>query len=219
MMQNSASNPGKPGIKITVTLVIALIVVIVSGFVYVMTKPRTMSDGALRAHGLFLFERARDIGDFALVDDSNQPFGPAQFKGKWSLLFFGFTYCPDVCPTTLALLSQFYSKLPADVVADTQIVLVSVDPGRDTPAKLREYVHYFNPQFRGVTGEFMALQQFATSVNSPFTKTPGGGDNYQVEHSANVVLINPDGYYIGFFKSPLALDNLVKTYQSARIAH
>jgi len=80
-------------------------------------------------------------------------------------------------------------------------------------------VHYFNPKFRGVTGEFMALQKFATAVNSPFTKVPGGGDNYQVEHSGNVVLMNPDGYYIGFFKSPLTLENLSKTYESVRRAH
>jgi protein SCO1/2 len=219
MTTDSANTAGKPGIKITVALVVALIALIVSGFVYVMTKPRTMSDGALRVHGLFLFERVRDIGEFALVDDSNQAFGPAQLKGKWSLLFFGFTYCPDVCPTTLALLSQFYNKLPPDIAADTQVVLVSVDPGRDTPEKLRDYVRYFNPQFRGVTGEFMALQQFATSVNSPFTKTPGGGDNYQVEHSGNVVLMNPDGYYMGFFKAPLDLENLTMTYESVRRAH
>lgn len=219
MTAESTSKKPNRGIKTTVILAVAFIAVIVSGFVYVMTKPRVMSEGAMRASGLFLFERVRDVGEFSLVADDGKPFGPTDLKGKWSLLFFGFTYCPDVCPTTLALLSQFYSKIPPEYADDTQIILVSVDPGRDTPEKLHDYVHYFNPEFRGVTGEFMALQKFATAVNSPFTKVPGGGDNYQVEHSGNVVLMNPDGYYIGFFKSPLTLENLSKTYESVRRAH
>src|SRR5690606_4128830 len=199
--------------------VIAFVIVIVGGFVYMMTKPRVLSDAALRAQGLFLFERPRDIGEFALVDDAGQPFTPADMRDKWTLLYFGFTFCPDVCPTTLELLSRCYSQLPPEVAADTQVALVSVVPARDTPEKLHDYVHFFNPAFRGVTGEFMALQKFATSLNVPFTKVPGGGENYQVEHSGNVVLLNPNGHYIGFFKSPQTLDNLTKTYLSVHQSH
>jgi protein SCO1/2 len=218
-MNSSQAKQRKPGIFKTVAVLGLFITVIVGGFVYVMVKPRVMSEGALRAQGLFLFERVRDIGEFKLVDDTGKPFTPADIKGKWTLLYFGFTFCPDVCPTTLALLSQFYKELPPEFAADTQIALVSVDPARDTPEKLHDYVHYFNPTFRGVTGEFLDLQKFATSLNVPFAKVPGGGDNYLVEHSGNVVLLNPDGHYIGFFKAPQTLDNLLKTYQSARIAH
>lgn len=210
----------KRGVQATVIFIVLFIVVIVGGFVYVMVKPRVMSAGAMRVHGLFLFDRVRDIGDFALVGDDGKPFTPADLKGKWTLLYFGFTYCPDVCPTTLALLSQFYNQLPPEFSTDTQITLVSVDPARDTPAKLHDYVHYFNPTFRGVTGEFLDLQKFATSLNVPFMKVPGGGpDNYQVEHSSNVVLINPDGHYMGFFKAPQTLENLNKTYISVRNSH
>lgn len=208
------------GIRLTVALIVLFAVAIVGGFAYVVTKPRVLSDGALRAHGLFLFERARDIGAFRLVDDAGQPFTPANLQGRWTLLFFGFTFCPDVCPTTLALLSQFYNQLPPEFAADTQIALVSVDPARDTPEKMRDYVHYFNPAFRGVTGEFLDLQKFATSLNVPFMKVPGSDpDNYQVEHSGNVVLLNPAGHYIGFFKAPQTLDNLTKTYVSVRHAY
>lgn len=213
------STKPKRGILTTVILMVIFIVVIVGGFVYVMAKPRIMSEGALRAHDLYLFERVRDIGDFALVDDTNAAFTPAQLKGKWTLLYFGFTYCPDLCPTTLALLSQFYNKLPPEFAVDTQIALVSVDPARDTPAKLHDYVQYFNPKFRGVTGEFLDLQKFATSLNVPFVKVPGGGDNYQVEHSGNIVLLNPDGHYMGFFKAPQTLENLTLTYESVRRSH
>lgn len=204
------------GIRITVALVLIFVVIVVGGFVYTLVKPRALSDSALRANGAFMFESVRDIGEFALVDDNNKPFTPAELKGKWSLLFFGYTYCPDICPTTLAQLSQLHGQLDKKYADDTQIILVSVDPARDDAAKLHEYVHYFNPQFRGVTGEFLALQKFATSLSIPFSKVPGGGDNYQIEHSGNVAIINPQGHYIGFFKAPFELSRLLKNYNSIR---
>lgn len=202
------------GIKLTVILLLIFITFIVGGFVYTMVKPRELSPAALRANNAFIFDRMRDIGEFSLIDDNKQPFTSAQLKGKWSLLFFGYTYCPDICPTTMVVLNQFYGKLKPTLAADTQIVFISVDPARDDPAKLHEYVRYFNPSFRGVTGEFMALQQFATSLSIPFAKVPGGGDNYQIEHSGSIAIVNPQGHYIGFLKAPHELDKLLQNYQS-----
>jgi protein SCO1/2 len=119
----------------------------------------------------------------------------------------------------MASLSQFYSKLEPEYAKSTQIVMASVDPARDTPEKLRQYVRYFNPQFRGVTGEFLALQQFATSLNIPFRKVPNGGDNYQIDHSGSIAVINPNGHYVGFFKAPHGVEKLVQNYQSIRVTH
>lgn len=204
------------GIRLTVAFVLVFIVIVVGGFVYAIVKPHPLSDTALRANNAFMFDAARDIGDFALTDDNNETFTPADLHGKWSLLFFGFTYCPDICPTTMAQLNQFYKELDKKYVGDTQIIMVSVDPGRDDAAKLHEYVRFFNPQFRGVTGEFMALQKFATSLNVPFAKVPGGGENYQVEHSGNVAIINPQGHYVGFLKAPHELAKLMTNYRSIR---
>lgn len=206
------------GIWLTVVLVLLAVAVIVSGFVYTMVKPKLMSEAALRANGVFLFERARDFGNFALVDDEGKPFTPTALQGKWSLLFFGFTYCPDVCPTTLVDLAKFHRQLPPEQAAETQVIMVSVDPARDSVDKLHEYVRYFDPQFRGVTGEFMDLQKFATSLSIPFAKVPGGGDNYQVEHSANIVVINPHGHYVGFVRGPLDIDKLLQSYASLQAA-
>jgi protein SCO1 len=206
------------GIRRTLVLLLVFIAIIVSGFVYSTIKPRPMSDAQLRANDAYLFERPREIGTFALQDDNGQPFTPAQLQGKWSLLFFGFTFCPDICPTTLAQLNQFYGKLEPEYARDTQIILVSVDPARDSAEKLHEYVRYFNPEFRGVTGEFLVLHQLATSLNIPFAKVPGGGDNYQVEHSGNIALVNPKGHYVGFFKAPHDLNKLLQNYKSIRIS-
>lgn len=204
----------KRGIRLTLVLLISFVVVLLAGFVYMMVKPKLLSDAALLANGTFLYEKPRNIGEFALTDEQGQPFTPEDLQGKWSLLFFGFTFCPDVCPTTMAQLNDFYGKLKPELAAQTQVVMVSVDPARDTVPKLKEYVHYFNPAFRGVTGEFVALHTFATSLNIPFTKAPGGGENYLVEHSGNIAIINPAGHYVGFFKAPHQLDKLLQSYQT-----
>ena len=95
--------------------------------------------------------------------------------------------------------------------------MVSVDPARDTVSVLAEYVPYFNPDFIGVTGDFLDVHRFATALNTPFRKVAGQGENYQVDHSANVVLINPRGDYHGFFKAPLDLAKMKTTYRSARV--
>src|SRR5690606_29893812 len=192
----------KRGIKITLIFVLAFIAVIVGSFVYTTIRPRLLTVDELRANNAVMFSQPRDIGEFALTDDNGVAFNPASLRGQWSLLFFGYTYCPDICPTTMVLLNQFYGKLEPQLKKDTQIIMVSVDPARDDVAKLNEYVRYFNPKFRGVTGEFMALQKFATSLSIPFAKVPGGGDHYLIDHSGSIALINPNGHYVGFFKSP-----------------
>jgi protein SCO1/2 len=217
-MSATQSSPGSAGIRRTVALLLVLIVIIVVSFVYSMVKPRALSDDALRANNTFVFERPRDIGNFSLLDDTGKPFVPTELQGRWSLLFFGFTFCPDVCPTTMALLNQFHGKLKPEYAKDTQVIMVSVDPARDTIAKLHDYVAYFNPQFRGVTGEFMAVQQFATSLNAPFSKVPGGGDNYQIAHSGSVAIVDSNGHYVGFFKEPLELDKMLASYESIRLS-
>ena len=94
--------------------------------------------------------------------------------------------------------------------------MVSVDPARDDVAVLSQYVPYFNPDFTGVTGDFLDIHRFATALNTPFRKVPGQGENYQVDHSANLVLINPRGDYHGFFRAPLDLAKLKVTYRSVR---
>jgi protein SCO1/2 len=117
----------------------------------------------------------------------------------------------------MAFLDEFVAQLEGTEAADTQVVLVSVDPARDTVEQLAVYVPYFNPEFVGVTGEFLDLHRFATALNTPFRKVPGQDENYVVDHSANVVLINPRGDYHGFFKAPLDQAKMKVTFRSARL--
>lgn len=203
-------------IKLTVAALLVLITLMVAGFVHRVSLPRVLTTSEMMLNGLYLLDTPRDIGEFALVDHHGQPFGPARLKGRWTLVFFGFTYCPDICPTTMAFLNDFMASLEGTEVQDTQVVMVSVDPARDTVEKLASYVPFFNPAFTGVTGEFLDIHRFATALNTPFRKVIGEGDNYQVDHGSNVILINPRGHYHGFFKAPLDLAKMKLTYRSAR---
>jgi len=205
------------GIKLTVAVIVLFMLVIVGGFVYRIQQPRVMTPAEMKVNGLYLLETPRNFGDLNLVDHLGEPFTRDRFVGQWSLVFFGFTYCPDICPTTMAFLDRLVGELEGTEVEDTQVVMVSVDPARDSVEQLAAYVPYFNQGFVGVTGEFLDIHRFATALNTPFRKVPGQADDYLVDHSANVVLINPRGDYHGFFKAPLDLAKMKLTYRSARV--
>ena len=174
----------------------------VAMFIHKITSPRVMSDAELKLNGAYVFDTPRIIEPLRLVDQNGESFTLENLQNRWSLIFFGYTYCPDICPTTLADLKKFWALLQDSPLRDdTQIILVTVDPGRDTPERLQGYVSYFDPGFIGVTGEFMALQAFARNLNAAFSKVPGGGaDTYLVDHTPNIALINRYGHYHGFFK-------------------
>jgi len=159
------------------------------------------------------FEKPRIIKPFDLINHANTPFTLESIKGQWTLMFFGFANCPDICPTALAQLSQVYKVLDDDIRKNTQVVLVTVDPARDTPEVLAPYVTHFNPDFIGVTGEFLPVKRLADNLNVAFNRVVMG-DDYTVDHSGNIVLINPYGHYAGFFKPPFELARLKLTYQS-----
>jgi protein SCO1/2 len=205
------------GIRLTVLGLLIFIAIIIAGFVNKISQPRVMTAAELRLNGAYVFDTPRALPDFELVDHHGAPFTRERLEGGWTLVFFGFTFCPDICPTTMALLAQLAEQLEGlPEEADTRVVMVSVDPARDTVEQLAQYVPYFNPDFLGVTGEFLDIHRFATALNTPFRKVPGQGEDYQVDHSANLVLINPRGDYHGFFKAPLDLARLKVTYRSIR---
>lgn len=204
------------GIHRTVIIILAVALILVGSFFYASTRALMMSKEELKSQGAYLYENPRSLPNFSLLNDRGETLTPASFPGKWHLVFFGFTYCPDVCPTTLAQLKAFYQELEPEVQADTQVWLASVDPARDTPEQLHSYLDFFHPAFRGITGDFLEVHRFATSLNIPFAKVPGGGSNYQVEHSANIALINNKGHSVGFFKAPLEISKLKRAYLSIR---
>lgn len=134
------------------------------------------------------------LGAFALTGDDGKAVTEADLRGHWTLLFFGFTHCPDVCPGTLAVLKQVKQRLAADsaFAARGQVLFVSVDPARDTPELLGRYVKYFDPAFRGATGDEDALSRFTRQLGVIYAKVPGkGDDDYSMDHTASIFLIDP----------------------------
>jgi protein SCO1/2 len=141
----------------------------------------------------------RPVPDVMLIDQSGQPFHTQALKGHPTLLFFGFTHCPDVCPTTLARLAEVVkiAKVPG-----LKVMLVSVDPERDTPEQLARYVHAFSPDFGALTGTPEAIQQFAKEFSVAFAKVDMGGGEYTIDHSAVVTVLNRQGQRVALFTPP-----------------
>lgn len=147
---------------------------------------------------------------FSLVDQRGETRTRAVFTGAWHLLFFGFTNCPDICPTTLATLSTVTKTLRDQGATDIPgIVLVSVDPERDTPARLAEYIAYFGTDNAALTGNEMAVRELTEPLGIYFNKVPLGDDDYTVDHSSVVLLVNPAGEFAALFSGPLEVSELV----------
>jgi protein SCO1/2 len=147
----------------------------------------------------------RPLPEFRFTDQSGRPFGPDDFKGHWSLVFTGFTHCPDVCPTTLALMAELRRRVPRD---DIRYVFVSVDPERDTPGVIASYLAHFDPALVGATGARPEMERFTAGLGLAQVRNPGVGDEYTVDHSTAFVLVNPDGKLAGYFQAPHRADAL-----------
>jgi protein SCO1/2 len=157
----------------------------------------------LEIHG-YVLATPRDLPADDLVDEHGEPFRLHDFVGHWSFLYFGYTYCPDVCPLTLVELTKVKLQLAADGFAEpSAYYFVSVDPRRDTPARLREYVAYFDQELRGLTGSAAALAALARATDTVFdVPDDAAGDDYLVSHSSNIVLLDPNGRVHAVFAPP-----------------
>ncbi|MCP2064709.1 SCO family protein [Pseudomonas laurylsulfatiphila] len=195
----------------TVFILVALVALILGLTVNKVLSGKNQGDPtALIDAGIILLPQSRNLPDVTMTNQDGQPVAVNELKGKWSLLFFGYTFCPDVCPTTLAQLRQIKSELPPEAVDKLQIVLVSVDPHRDTPQQLKQYLSYFDPQFVGLAPKSIdELQKVANAVSIPFIPADTNKPNYTVDHSGNLAVIGPDGTQRGFIRAPLNNAKLV----------
>jgi protein SCO1/2 len=147
-------------------------------------------------------------GKFSLIDDNGKPFTEADLKGKWHLVFFGYTHCPDVCPTALNDLSLALDKLGAKK-SKVGIVFVSVDPDRDTPAVLKSYVKSFDGPIVGLTGTPAAVAQIAQDYKVYYAKHPRADGGYDMDHSALIYVMDPEGRFTATFTPDDSEDTIV----------
>ena len=156
-----------------------------------------------------LLQPPRPVPEFQMLDGSGQAFTRQQLLGHWSVLFFGYTSCPDVCPTTLSLLAQV-NKTLSDL-PDTQrpqFVFISIDPKRDTPAQMKNYVNFFDPAIIGLTGSQAQTDQLTSSLGVPVVIQDLGNGNYSVDHAATLFLLDPQARMTAIFSPPHTLQTL-----------
>lgn len=161
------------------------------------------------------FSEPKSIIDFELISDNGAAYEPSDLKGHWSFLYFGYTFCPDVCPLTLAQLSQVASKLDEQSTATAmRYLLISVDPARDTPDRLAAYTKSFGPKFQGVSGEKEQLDKLTKDLGVYYKIHPpeSGQDFYLVDHSSTLYLINPDGKLQAIFTPPFTPAGLTEDF-------
>jgi protein SCO1/2 len=161
---------------------------------------------ALMNHGARVELRAgtalaepRPLADFALVDHRGRGLSLRDFEDRWTLVFTGFTHCPDLCPTTLTLLAQVRSQLPQQSL---QVVFLSVDPERDGPARIADYLAHFGPGLVGATGTRAQVEAFTAQLGLAQVRNPGPDGAYTVDHSAALVLVDPEARVAGYFRPP-----------------
>ncbi|MGC6481347.1 MAG: SCO family protein [Porticoccaceae bacterium] len=201
-------------IRLTIAILIGFIMLVVYGFSWRMSQPVIMSNEELRINGAIVLDKPRIFSDFELEDHRGEVFNIARMQDIWTIVFFGFTHCPDICPTTLAMLNDTYSKLKDSEKERLQVVMISLDPERDTVEKLAEYVPYFNPAFTGVTGNKHLIRRLTAELNVAYNQVPLSDDDYTVDHSTQLILINPKGHYHGFFKAPHTEITMRSTWRS-----
>ena len=185
---------------------IVLIVLLVAAFAGAATAWLAMPERELRPalEQATWLDSARPLPDLALMDGRGRDFRQDQLRGHWTLMFFGFTNCPDVCPTTLAALAAVRRQL-ADLPTGEMpaVVFVSVYPGRDTPEALGRYVAHFDPQFAGVTGTPAAIETLTRALGvAVFIGAAKDDGSYAVDHTAAIFLIDPDAALRAVFSGP-----------------
>ena len=145
----------------------------------------------------------RLMAESPLMKHDGTEFNNAAMQGKWTLMFFGFTYCPDICPTTMQSLVNSIKKIEQAGIENAQVKFVSVDPERDTPERLKEYLSHFDGDFIGVTGQLDDIEEFTRSIGVVFAHNPPDETGYYaVDHSAVILVINENAEMRGLFSAP-----------------
>lgn len=184
---------------------IAMVAAVLAGaYVANRLQPPATADSAM------ILPDPNPVPAFSLVDQYGNDIDESVFQGQWDLVFFGFTHCPDICPMTLQVLATAIQQL-ADAGEEPlpRIVLVSVDPERDTPELMGRYVDYFGEGNLGITGTLDGIRQLTDGLGIYFQKQPADGENYNVDHSAAVLAIDPDGKFHALFSGPHVIENYV----------
>jgi protein SCO1/2 len=212
-------------------LVFDVLVVIALIALFQLRGERTREE-ALREIGVTVYPEARTLSEFRLIDQQGEFFTKIDLQGSWNLVFFGFTHCPDICPLTMAELGQFYAGLDFNQDIKPRVFLVTVDPGEDNPESMAAYLANYNEEFIGLSGDPGQIAQLAAQLYvgygdavksevAAITHEHGGPppevdlaqDDYLIEHSAHIAVINPQGDYYAVMRAPHRDQDLIKAFR------
>ena len=205
-------------INLNLLLIFIFISVVMFLFINKLTTPRVLDRNELLVNGLFLFDKPKEISNFKFNSGKENTFTKNDLRGKWTLMYFGFANCPEECPVTMYEMSKLVKVLkdknyPLD---DKQWVLVSIDPERDTAQSIDRYAKGFSKEFIGVRASRPMLLNLATqlAVNNVMPSENHMDHSHLDSHVNNIILINPDANFAGFFRPPFTTSRLSLTYQS-----
>lgn len=172
--------------------------------------------------GMAVFPEPPVITEFAFTDHRNESFTNKNLLGKWNLVFFGFTSCPDVCPLSMNALQLFYNELEdAGSENDVRVLMVTVDPQRDDPKIMAAYVTGYHQDFIGLSGAQSEISGLASDLFIAFSEpvnhsTDHDNENYIVPHSGYIAFIDPEGNYRGVLREPHSRDSILQAYEAMR---
>jgi protein SCO1/2 len=201
-------NTARRLIPVIVVLIVLIVVAAVGYRAYQTDAAPTPVE--LMDAGIVMLPQGKALPALNFTTQDKEAITLDSLKGQWRLMFFGYTFCPDVCPATLAQLKQLFAKLPEQDRVRLGVTFVTVDPARDTPERLKQYVEFFNPGFKAINGSMTDTQTLANTVGIPFIPADTTQASYTVDHGANLVLIDPNGKAVGYVRQPMKLDLLAQ---------
>ena len=191
---------------------IALAVLAAGTGFYISLKQSQQELKKPNIEGLF-WPSPKQIQQFESVNQLGQSFGLEQLKNKWSFIFFGYTHCPDICPITMSVMAETYKQLMTEY-KDLQIIFVTVDPARDTTEKLASYVAYFNKDFIGLGGSTEMVNSLTRQIGiAYYLNNQEASDNYLVDHSASIFLIDPKARMVGKLSPPHDTEKIINQFK------
>jgi len=169
----------------------------------VVWQQQAAEEAIWQQEGVMWFPKPLPVSDFEFVTQHGKTISNKDLTDRWKLVFFGYTFCPDICPTTLADLSRSWKKLAPEIQEKLQVILVSVDPERDSPESMKPYMEYFNPAFLAFTGNQQSLATITPELHAFYAKVEREeGMAYLMDHTANIALVGPDWQYYGYIAPP-----------------
>jgi protein SCO1/2 len=200
----------KSNIKLYLIILLDMLLIVVLIIYFGLIRPHV----AIKVNGTYIMNPT-DIAQFRLIDQDGGIVSKEQLKGRWTMVFFGFTNCPMICPTTMAILNQMYKKLEVDLPENKlpQVILISVDPNRDTVKQLNRFVHQFNPQFIGARADREEIIALEKQLHLTVTE-----DNL-MNHSMEILLLNPDVRVQVYFSYPQNASQLSIDYKNIITVH